>query len=76
QITEGSIEDKANAAIDKTVAFFHQLGIDTKLSDYTKDYEGTAEEISKRFTTRGWVALGEHKALSPDKVAAIVKMAY
>tara|TARA_R110002051_G_scaffold4124_1_gene21692 strand:- start:35177 stop:36376 length:1200 start_codon:yes stop_codon:yes gene_type:complete len=75
-ITEGSIEDKANAAIDKTVAFFHQLGIDTKLSDYTKDYEGTAEEISKRFTTRGWVALGEHKALSPDMVAAIVKMAY
>ena len=75
-ITEGSIEDKAHAAIEKTVAFFHQLGIDTKLSDYTKDYEGTAEEISKRFTNRGWTALGEHKTLSPDKVEEIVKMAY
>ncbi|WP_308992772.1 iron-containing alcohol dehydrogenase [Mariniflexile litorale] len=75
-ITEGSTDDKAYAAIEKTVAFFHQLGIDTKLSDYTKDYEGTAEEISKRFTNRGWTGLGEHQSLSPDKVEKIVKMAY
>lgn len=75
-ITEGSTDDKAYAAIEKTVAFFHNLGIDTKLSDYTKDYEGTAEEISKRFTDRGWKGLGEHQSLSPDKVEAIVKMAY
>ena len=75
-ITEGSTEDKAYAAIDKTEAFFHDLGIDTKLSDYTKDYEGTAEKIAKRFTNRGWKALGEHQSLSPDKVETIVKMAY
>lgn len=75
-ITEGSIDDKANAAIKKTVAFFHELGIDTKLSDYTKDYEGTAELISKRFTDRGWLGLGEHQDLSPEKVEQIVKMAY
>jgi NADP-dependent alcohol dehydrogenase len=75
-ITEGSIDDKAYAAIEKTVAFFHQLGIETKLSDYTSDYEGTAEIISKRFTDRGWLALGEHQSLTPDKVERIVKMAY
>ncbi len=75
-ITEGSIDDKANAAIEKTEAFFHDLGIDTKLSDYTKAYEGTAEKIAQRFTDRGWLALGEHKSLSPDKVESIVKMAY
>jgi len=75
-ITEGTTNDKAYAAIKKTVAFFHELGIDTKLSDYTEDYKGTAEEISKRFTNRGWTALGEHKTLSPDKVEEIVKMAY
>ena len=75
-ITEGSTEDKAYAAIDKTEAFFHDLGIDTKLSDYTKDYEGTAETIAQRFTNRGWKALGEHQSLSPDKVETIVKMAY
>ncbi|MBL7560356.1 iron-containing alcohol dehydrogenase [Olleya sp. YSTF-M6] len=75
-ITEGSTDDKAYAAIEKTVAFFHKLGIDTKLSDYTKDYEGTAEKISERFTNRGWTGLGEHQSLSPDKVEEIVKMAY
>ncbi|WP_417860904.1 iron-containing alcohol dehydrogenase [Winogradskyella sediminis] len=75
-ITEGSTDDKAYAAIEKTVAFFHELGIDTKLSDYTKDYEGTAEKIAKRFTDRGWKTLGEHQSLSPDKVEKIVKMAY
>lgn len=75
-ITEGSIDDKAYAAIEKTVAFFHELGIDTKLSKYTRDYEGTAETIAQRFTDRGWLGLGEHKSLSPDKVAEIVKMAY
>ncbi len=75
-ITEGSTDDKAYAAIEKTVTFFHDLGIDTKLSDYTKDYEGTAEEIAKRFTDRGWLGLGEHQSISPDKVEKIVKMAY
>ena len=75
-ITEGSTDDKAHAAIEKTVAFFHELGIDTKLSDCTKDYEGTAEEIAKRFTDRGWLGLGEHQSLSPDKVEKIIKMAY
>jgi len=75
-ITEGSTDDKAYAAIEKTVTFFHDLGIDTKLSDYTKDYEGTAEEIAKRFTDRGWLGLGEHQSISPDKVEKIVRMAY
>ncbi|MCI2228530.1 iron-containing alcohol dehydrogenase [Polaribacter sp. MSW13] len=75
-VTEGSTDDKAYAAIEKTTEFFHQLGIDTKLSDYTKDYEGTAEKIAKRFTDRGWLGLGEHQDLSPDKVEKIVKMAY
>lgn len=75
-ITEGNIDTKAKAAIEKTSEFFTSLGIDTKLSDYTKDFEGTAEEISKRFTNRGWLKLGEHQTLTPEKVEEIVKMAY
>ncbi|ALJ04248.1 aldehyde reductase [Pseudalgibacter alginicilyticus] len=75
-ITEGSIDSKAHTAIEKTITFFHELGINTKLSDYTKDYDGTAEEIAKRFTNRGWLGLGEHQSLSPDKVEKIVKMTY
>lgn len=75
-ISDGDIDEKAHAAIEKTVTFFHELGIDTKLSDYTKDYEGTAETIAKRFTDREWLGLGEHKSLTPDMVEKIVKMAY
>jgi len=75
-ITDGTQDEKAKAAIKKTEAFFHQLGIDTKLSDYTKEYEGTAEEIAKRFTNRGWLGLGEHKSLTPQDAENIVKMAY
>ncbi len=75
-VTEGSIDDKAYAAIEKTEAFFKGLGIDTKLSDYTSEYEGTAEKIGQRFTERGWKGLGEHKSLTPDDAEKIVKMAY
>ena len=75
-IEAGSIEETAKAAIDKTVEFFHSLGIDTKLSDYTSDYNGTAEKISQRFTERGWLGLGEHKTLAPSDVEEIVKMSY
>lgn len=75
-ITDGSVEDKAKAAIEKTTAFFQSIGIDTKLSDYTDEYEGTAAEIAKRFTERGWLGLGEHQSLKPADVEEIVTMAY
>ena len=75
-INTGSTEEKAKAAIEKTVDFFHSLGIDTKLSDYTPAYEGTAEIVSQRFTERGWLGLGEHKTLAPADVEKILKMSY
>lgn len=75
-ITEGSVDHKASAAINRTEEFFNQMGIDTKLSAYTEDYHGTAEEINKRFTNRGWTGLGEHQSLTPANVEEIVKMAY
>ena len=75
-ITEGTLEEKAKAGIEKTKAFYNSLGIKTSLSEYTKDYEGTAEIISKRFTARGWKGLGEHKDITPSDVEKIVMMAY
>lgn len=75
-INEGDTDAKAKAAIVKTEEFFHSLNIATKLSDYTKDYEGTAQKIAARFTERGWVALGEHKTLTPADVEKIVEMSY
>lgn len=75
-ITEGNTEEKALAGIDATEAFFHSLGIKTKLSSYTEDYKGTAELISERFTDRAWMGIGERGNLSPTDVAKIVEMAY
>lgn len=75
-VNTGNLDDKAKLAIDKTEQFFKDLGIDTKLSNYTKDFKGTAEIIAERFTKRGWTAIGEHKTLSPEKVIKIVEMSY
>jgi len=75
-LTEGDTDTLAKAAIAKTEAFFHSLEIETKLSEYTEQYEGTAEKIEQRFNERGWLGLGEHKKLAPADVAQIVTMSY
>lgn len=75
-ITEGTLEEKAKAGIEKTKAFYNSLGIKTALSEYTDDYKGTAEIIKKRFTERGWKGLGERQNVTPSDVEKIVEMAY
>ncbi|MDI9860454.1 iron-containing alcohol dehydrogenase [Flectobacillus roseus] len=75
-ITEGSIEEKANAAIERTVAWLHELGVKTRLSEYTSDYAHTGEFIEKRFTERGWKGLGERRDITPEVVKEIVEMSY
>jgi NADP-dependent alcohol dehydrogenase len=72
----GSDEAIAHEAIAKTVAFFHTMGMDTKLSNYTNDYLKTADFIEKRFIERGWLGLGEKQNITPEKVKAIVEMSY
>lgn len=75
-IKEGSLEEKANLAIEKTVEFFHSVDIKTKLSEYTENYEDTATFILKRFEERAWSGLGEHKKINPKDVFTIVEMSY
>ena len=75
-VTDGTLEEKALVGIEKTTEFFKSLGIDTKLSDYTEDYIGTAEIISKRFEERGWNGIGEKGKVTPALVEKIVKMSY
>ncbi|KYP14166.1 MAG: aldehyde reductase [Flavihumibacter sp. CACIAM 22H1] len=75
-IREGSTEEKATAAIEKTVAFFHLLGVKTKLSEYTPSYKETAAIIQDRFATRKWTALGENGIVTLDKVKEIVELSY
>ncbi|MFY1045863.1 iron-containing alcohol dehydrogenase [Chryseobacterium sp. GP-SGM7] len=75
-ITEGNVEEKAEKAILKMEEFFQSLNIKTKLSDYTQNFNGTAERIEKAFTERNWSGLGENKNLSPKDAFKIVEMSY
>ena len=72
----GSEDEIANEAINKTVAFFHTMGMQTKLSECTEDYAKTADFIVNRFEERGWKAMGEKQNITLDKVKAIVEMSY
>lgn len=69
-------DDVARQAIDATIRFFDTMGMKMQLSAYTTEYAKTADFIEKRFTERGWVAMGERKNITPDKVRAIVEMSY
>ncbi len=75
-VTEGSVEDKAKLAIEKTEAFFHSLGMQTKLSDYTSDYQGFGNKVAESLTASGMIQLGEHRDITPEVAAEIVEMAY
>ena len=75
-ITEGTLLEKAQHAIEKTESFFQSLDIPTHLSDYTEQYAGTAEKVSETLKARGWVALGERQNVTPEAVKIIVEKSY
>jgi NADP-dependent alcohol dehydrogenase len=52
------------------------MGMDTKLSDYTKDFDKSADFIVDRFKERGWLGLGEKQNITLEKVKEIVEMSY
>ena len=72
----GSQDEIAKEAINKTIEFFHTMGMKTKLSEYTKNFDKTAHFIVDRFEKRGWKGLGENQKVTLDKVKAIVEMSY
>jgi NADP-dependent alcohol dehydrogenase len=75
-IKEGSDEEIADKAIEQTVSFFESLGIDTKLSLYTKEYQDTAQIIHDRFADRKWLGLGERQKVGPQLAKEIVELSY
>lgn len=66
----GSPEQKAEAAIEKTDAFFRSLGVKTRLSEHGIG-EQTVDFIVERFRKRGW-NLGESGNVTPERVAEIL----
>ena len=72
----GTDDEIAKEAINQTESFFHKMGMDTKLSQYTDDFSKTADFIVNRFDERGWKGLGEKQNITLEKVRAIVEMSY
>ena len=75
-ITEVYMTIAALLTIDKIEEFYHSLGIATRLSSYTADYDQAADFIATRFLAREWVAMGELKNISIEEVKKIVTMSY
>ncbi|WP_296033828.1 iron-containing alcohol dehydrogenase [uncultured Alcanivorax sp.] len=64
-IHEGSESEQAEAAIEKTRAFFESLGVKTRLGDYQLAEEHI-EPLIKSLEGHGMTALGEHNDVTPD----------
>ena len=75
-ISGNSVDEIAHQAIDKTVEFFHRMGMKTKLSENIENYKETADFIVNRFQERGWLALGEKQNVTLEKVREIVELSY
>ncbi len=72
----GTEEEIARQAIEATVAFYHTMGMKTKISENASAIENTADFIVNRFEERGWKALGERQNLTLDKLREIVELSY
>lgn len=72
----GDTEFVAREAIRRTERFFNDLGVATRLSEYTDEGEGTAQRIAEIFVARGWTEMGERKSIHPEHVQQIVAAAY
>ena len=75
-IQGNSTEEIAEKAIEKTVEFFHKMGMKTKISENAENIEKTADFIVNRFEERGWKTMGEKQNITLEKVRAIVEMSY
>ncbi len=64
-ITEGSEDERIDAAIAATRHFFEQLGVPTRLSGYGLDGSSIPALLAK-LEEHGMTALGEHGDITPD----------
>jgi len=69
-VGEGSVDEKAEAGIKKTVAFFESVEMPTRLSDYGIGAEGI-KRVVDRFSKRGTV-LGENQDIDAERVGRIL----
>lgn len=69
----GETEWVARKAIEKTEAFFHELNVPTRLSEYAEETADFPQYVSKIFEDRNWTAMGEHQAITTKDVESILE---
>lgn len=70
-ISEGSVDERIDQTIQKTIAFFESVGIKTTLPDYEVP-NSTIEKITNRFEERG-MKIGEKADIGPKEIQAILE---
>lgn len=73
-ITQGTDDERINAAIAKTQEFFEAMGISTRLSGYDLD-ASHIEIIVAQLEQHGMVKLGEHGDITPSVSRDILTLA-
>jgi NADP-dependent alcohol dehydrogenase len=71
-IREGSEDERMEAAIQKTEAFFESLGVPTRLSKYEGIAADTPQVVAAKLESRGSTKLGERQDIEPSVVAEIL----
>lgn len=75
-ITEGSIDEKIEAGIVKTEAFFNSLGVPTKISAYENVKRKELKDIVNNLEAHGMIALSESGDLTLDVAERIIENAF
>lgn len=73
-LTGSDMDALANKAIEMTEAFYHKMGMKTKLSENATDFDNTSQTVFNRFEERGWNELGENKNIGPKEAKEIVEL--
>ena len=73
-ITSGTDDERIDAAIERTRAFFESLGIRTRLSGYDLGSEAV-DAVVKQLETHGMTSLGEHQDITPQVSRTILEAA-
>ncbi|MFL9932122.1 iron-containing alcohol dehydrogenase, partial [Paraburkholderia sp. RL18-103-BIB-C] len=73
-ITEGSEDERINAAIAATRAFFERMTVGTRLRDYQIG-GGSIETLIAKLTEHGMIALGEHGDVTPEVSRKVYQVA-
>ncbi|OJX28390.1 MAG: NADH-dependent alcohol dehydrogenase [Burkholderiales bacterium 68-12] len=73
-VSGGTEDERIDAAITHTRAFFESVGIPTRLSAYGLGREAV-DAVVAQLTAHGMLKLGEHRAITPEVSRAILEAA-